>query len=138
MTVTVAAASQTGGTTTTGSGLVVPTGTLALDCPGLDTQGQQLITLGTRTWRFTPACGTDYGGYDIGAVIVYSFHDCLQACAAHNFFYGVDQCVAVHFTANMASAIASNFGDCWLKNGTSPPATGQGNSVISAILASSG
>jgi len=36
----------TGTATATSSGIVAPTGLLALDCPGLNNQGNQIITLG--------------------------------------------------------------------------------------------
>jgi hypothetical protein len=105
-----------GGSTPTLSGLTVPTGKLALDCPTLD-QTTQVITLGSKSWRFTPMCGTNLPGDDIGAVIVYSYHDCLQACAAHNFFTGKDECVAIHFDSDQTRSIPSNFGNCWIKRG---------------------
>lgn len=111
----------------------MPTGVLALDCPALDSAGNQKITLGDKTWSFKPSCGTDSGGFDIGAVIVYSFHDCLQACAAHNHFYGEDQCVDAHFSADMAPLIASDYGNCWLKNGTNF-SSGWGNLVATGEL----
>jgi len=116
---------------------VVPTGTLALDCPNLDSGGQQIITLGSRTWRFRPRCGTNYPGQDIGAVIVYSFHDCLQACAAHNFFTGKDECVAVHFDSIQTRAIPSNFGNCWIKRTGTQASPGGANDNCGATLVSS-
>ena len=133
------AASSTGTTSSTGtatatSGLVVPTGVLALDCPALADAGTQTITLGDSSWHFTPSCGTDFAYHDIGAVIVYSFHDCMQACAAHNHFYGENQCVVAHFSAEMTNAIANDYGNCWLKNATETVIVGRGNLVASAQL----
>jgi len=126
------------GSTATSSAIVAPTGVLALDCPGLNSEGEQVVTLGTRSWRFTVTCGTDHVGYDIGAVIVYSFRDCLQACAAHNHFSGEDRCVAVEFNANMTPAISQDYGDCWLKNGTAAEETVSSNLLVGAVLSSSG
>ena len=125
------------GTSTTSTGLIVPTAVLDLDCPGLNTQGQQVVTLGVKSWRFTPTCGTDYQGNDIGGSIVYSFSDCLKACAAHNFYVGKDECVAVHFNANMPFVIATYYGDCFLKNGTKTQLQGLGNLEVTAVLVSS-
>ena len=124
------------GTSTSSSGLVVPTGVLALDCPGLNNQGQQIITIGSQSWRFTPRCSTDYQGNDIGGVIVYSFHDCLQACASHNQWVGRDECKAVRFNADMAAIIARFGGDCFLKNGTDTLLTAS-NMDVTAVLSSS-
>lgn len=130
-------ATATGPTTTT-SGLVVPTGVLALDCPDLDNQGQQIVTLGSTSWRFTPTCGTDYKGNDIGGVVVYSFSDCLMACASHNYWVGQDECKAVHFNADMKSSIEKFYGDCWLKNGTETIIDDRGDLEVTARLVSSG
>lgn len=122
---------------TTSSRLVVPTGILALDCPDLDNQGQQIVTLGHKSWRFKPACGTDYQNNDLGGCIVYSFSDCLQACASHNYWVGWDECVAVHFNANMPVVIQKYHGDCFLKNGTGKLIRDLGNMDVSASLVSS-
>jgi len=122
----------------TTDGLVVPTGVLALDCPALNNADEQTITLGDTSWHFKPSCGTDFFGHDIGAVIVYSFHDCMQACAAHNHFWGADQCVVAHFDANMAPLIKSDYGNCWLKNGSQISGDQGGNLLASAELVSSG
>jgi len=95
--------------------LSVPTGVVKSDCPGI--QDEWAIGLGADSWVFTPSCGIDYNGGDFGAVIVYSFHDCLQACAAHNHFSGKDECNAVSFKANQTSAVPHDYGNCWLKSG---------------------
>ncbi|KAI1505232.1 hypothetical protein F5X99DRAFT_368776 [Biscogniauxia marginata] len=129
-----ATATRTG--TSTASGLTVPTGVLALDCPGLDNR-DQVITLGDNSWTFTPSCGTDYWGSDFGAVIVYSFHDCLQACAAHNHFSGEDQCMAVTFSANQTAKIPTNYGNCWLKSDSGEENDGTDNTVAGAVLRTS-
>ncbi|GAP86266.1 hypothetical protein SAMD00023353_1801490 [Rosellinia necatrix] len=101
--------------------LVVPTGIVKLECPGLT--DDIAISLGSKSWVFTPACNIDYSGSDFGAVIVYSFHDCLQACAAHNHFSGEDECIAVTFKADQIHYIQSDYGNCWLKRGD--PAAGR-------------
>ncbi|KAI0594415.1 hypothetical protein F4775DRAFT_574135 [Biscogniauxia sp. FL1348] len=131
-----ATGAATGTGTSTVSGLSVPTGVVALDCPGLDSQGDQVIAWDQNSWTFRPTCGTDYQGADFGAVIVYSFHDCLQACAAHNHFSGDSHCAAVTFSANQTFQIPRNFGNCWLKTGTGTQRTGMGNTYVSAVLRS--
>ncbi|RYC62240.1 hypothetical protein CHU98_g3958 [Xylaria longipes] len=110
-----AAAAATGLATSTSGPLVVPTGVVKLDCPGLT--ADIAISLGADSWGFTPACGIDYSGSDFGAVIAYSFQDCLQACAAHNHFSGNDECMAITFKANQTSSVPKDYGNCWLKDG---------------------
>ncbi|KAI0186048.1 hypothetical protein EV127DRAFT_484559 [Xylaria flabelliformis] len=113
-----AAAAATGtatSTTSTTEPLVVPTGVVKLDCPGMT--DDIAISLGSNSWVFTPACGIDYSNSDFAAVIVYSFHDCLQACAAHNHFSGQDECSAITFQANQTRFVPANYGNCWLKKG---------------------
>ncbi|TGJ82604.1 hypothetical protein E0Z10_g6165 [Xylaria hypoxylon] len=114
MTVTAAAVTTRSATSTSGP-LVVPTGVVKLDCPGLT--DDMAISLGTDSWVFTPTCDLDYSGSDFAAVIVYSFHDCLQACAAHNYFSGEDECTAVTFRADQTKNIPTHYGNCWLKKG---------------------
>ncbi|KAI8629075.1 hypothetical protein F5Y19DRAFT_89313 [Xylariaceae sp. FL1651] len=125
VTATAAAADLTA-SSTVAAPIVVPTGVVKLDCPnGLN--DNIAITLGSDMWVFTPACNIDYTGSDFAAVIVYSFHDCLQACAAHNHFSGKNECTALSFRANQTEEIPINYGNCWLKSG-SP----KGNAVSGA------
>ncbi|KAI0159561.1 hypothetical protein GGR57DRAFT_499888 [Xylariaceae sp. FL1272] len=108
---------EAGATSTATAGrLVVPTGVVALDCPSLSGTSET-IKLGSKSWVFDLTCGTDFAGGDIGAVIVYSLNDCLQACAAHNFFSGDDSCQHVTFNANQTFEVPKDYGNCWLKTG---------------------
>lgn len=133
-----AAANTSTNATSTTSGLVVPTGTLALDCPNLDQAGQQTIRIGTYTWYFNSMCGTDFAGHNIVGIISYSLNNCMQACVMYNVFYNENRCVAVHFAADMVGSLASNHANCWLKNGTEANLSQrQGNLVITALLANS-
>ncbi|KAI1327979.1 hypothetical protein F5Y16DRAFT_370290 [Xylariaceae sp. FL0255] len=127
-TITAAAASTTGP-------LVVPTGVVALDCPGINNT-EQVTTLDDDSWVFTPLCGVDYEGSDFGAVIVYSFNDCLEACAAHNHYSGNTSCTALTFRANQTEEIPENYGNCWLKYGTPSPVSVGSNLVAGALLKS--
>lgn len=62
----------------------------------------------------------------------------MQACSLYNHYYGSDECVVVQFTADMVGALAANGANCWLKNGTAKsPDRGQGNTVVSGLLAGS-
>jgi hypothetical protein len=139
-TTTTKTASVTGTATTTGTTepLVVPTGVVKLDCPG--TTGDMPISLGSNTWVFTPSCGVDYNGGDFAAVIAYSFHDCMQACAAHNYFSGKKECTALTFKANQTEEIPKDYGNCWLKMGKPNGIQTTGdevNQTIGALLKSS-
>ena len=110
-----------GSTSGTNNGaFVAPTDVvLKLDCPALNNT-KQTITLGggspAKTWRFTPYCSADYNGVtDIGAIVVYSFNDCLTACASMNLNAGKNVCVGVEFNADMKNIIPGNYGNCFLK-----------------------
>jgi hypothetical protein len=111
----------------------VPTGLLALDCPGVDGQ-EQPISLGGKTWKYKVLCGQNISKQDFGAVVVYSLHDCLQACAAHNFYSGKDECKAVHFDTDMPTVIPLYYGNCWLKTATGPTDKGGGGKHAAAVL----
>ncbi|KAJ2991722.1 hypothetical protein NUW58_g2412 [Xylaria curta] len=111
-----ATATATGSAASTTGPLVVPTGVVKLDCPGL--AEDIAISLGSDiSWVFTPACNIDYTGSDFAAIIAYSFHDCLQACATHNWFGGEDECSAITFAADQTHYIPKDHGNCWLKKG---------------------
>ncbi|ETS86672.1 hypothetical protein PFICI_00500 [Pestalotiopsis fici W106-1] len=133
-TVTATAASTPTGTSS--SVLSVPTGVVALDCPSLTNQ-DQVISLASQSWTFKPTCGTNYIGADITAIIVYSFRDCLQGCAAMNYFSGNATCAAVTFNANQTLEIPKDYGNCWLKTGSGQVDVGSSNYIISATLTSS-
>ncbi|KAI0521430.1 hypothetical protein F5B22DRAFT_596797 [Xylaria bambusicola] len=135
-----ATVTATGSPSSTTGIIVVPTGMVKLDCPGgLD--NDMAITLGDKSWTFKPTCDVDYSGGDFGAVIAYSFHDCLQACAAHNSFSGKDECTAITYRTDQTKYIPSNYGNCWLKRGDNPTAylsnTASTDPVAGAVLKSS-
>ncbi|KAI1176254.1 hypothetical protein F4777DRAFT_276211 [Nemania sp. FL0916] len=114
--------------------LVVPTGIVKLDCPGLD----QNITLqlGPTSWMFTTACNTNLKGYDFASIISHSFHDCVQACAAYNSFSGKNDCLAITFSANQTKYIPGHYGNCWMKNHTFTEGSGNQDLMASAQLMS--
>ena len=112
--------SNPNGTTTSTGAFEAPTNVvLKLDCPNLNNT-KQTITLGggspAKSWTFTPYCSADYNAVtDIGAVVVYSFRDCLQACASMNFNAGKNVCLGVEFNADMKNIVPGNYGNCFLK-----------------------
>lgn len=80
----------------------------------------------------------DVVGNDIVGVVVYSFADCLRACASHNYITGQDECKAVFFTADMQNWIEQYAGNCFLKNATTGKITDQDDLRATALLVSSG
>ena len=52
------------------------------------------------------------------AVIAYSLHDCVQACASYNLYAGVNGCIGGTFNSELAGSVARNYGTCFLKNGS--------------------
>ncbi len=113
---------------------------LALDCPGITGQNFT-VTLGqspSQSWMFQATCGADYHGtnIDVVAVIVYSFHDCLQACASMNFNAGKTTCKSIEFNGDMPNIIPRNYGTCFLKNSIPPITLGNGAHNVAAALVS--
>lgn len=52
------------------------------------------------------------------SIIVYTLHDCLQACVSFNHYADADNCTAASFYANLAVAIPNNEANCFLRTGT--------------------
>ena len=89
---------------------------------------------------FEVYCGTDFGGpsaststdsngsalnyVDILGLLVYSSSSCMQACLELNYWGDLlgrpspEYCRAIHFSAELSSALSENGANCWLKNGT--------------------
>ena len=112
-------------------------GIVPLDCPALNGT-IQTVSLGQNSWDFRITCGLDYNGVtDIVAVISHSFKDCLQACASYNLNHKADQCIALHFAADLDNSVPINFGNCWLKTSTGTPNQGRANTDAAARLVSS-
>jgi hypothetical protein len=96
--------------------IVPPTqGRLAFDCHN---ETVESVAISPRTWSFRTRCGADWAGPDIAALTVYTFRDCLKACASYNRNSGVEKCVAVVFNPDLTWSIRENFGTCLLKNAT--------------------
>lgn len=72
------------------------------------------------------ACGVDYSVYvDIAALTVFSFEDCMRACASmtrNALLAGANaagpKCAGVEFNVDQTFEVQANGGNCWLKNTT--------------------
>ncbi|OHE94970.1 hypothetical protein CORC01_09764, partial [Colletotrichum orchidophilum] len=117
------------------SPIVVPTqGKIQLPCPDIDGESKSII-LSDGLATFGIRCRASFGSkgsVDILAVVVYSYLDCLRACASYNRNSGSKICVAAVFNSNLAN-VGPNNGNCWLKNGTSNPSYSD-NSAVAGIL----
>jgi hypothetical protein len=122
--------------------ITVPTNAI-IDFDCATESPDQSITLGGSggpVWTFQVQCLGDYVGdkIDLAAPTVYSFHDCLQACATYNYYTGNNTgCVAVEFNANLTAIVPDHFGNCFLKAYSAPLGTGIGPLAAAATLVSS-
>ncbi|KAI0147703.1 hypothetical protein GGR57DRAFT_515450 [Xylariaceae sp. FL1272] len=112
---------------------------LPLDCPGLDYTPQS-STFAHRTSKFEMYCNTEYN-YDsdkaILSIIVYTLHDCLQACVSFNHYVNSDTCTAVEFFANMTSEVPGHEANCFMATdtGTSDLKTSdQGSYAVAGLI----
>ncbi|KAI9851398.1 MAG: hypothetical protein M1838_003749 [Thelocarpon superellum] len=129
-TVTVTATSAApGATRTAAAGQLKATS----NCTSL---GSNYVSLLEGGWAFDLLCNTDYVGIDMFGVTVFTFQDCMNACASYNRYNGTDACVGVSYVPEWASYTVKPGGDCFLKSqlpaANSPP--GNGLSVDSAKL----
>jgi hypothetical protein len=119
--------------------LSVPTtGTLALNCPGLNGNTMTATPRGVHTYSFEVMCGGDYGSGggqlpDIVGIISYSIEHCIDACAGYNLNLGSTGCVGVVFNSNL-TGWQTNWGTCFLKNTTAFPGGNGGNAYAAAKL----
>ncbi|KAI0864011.1 hypothetical protein F4860DRAFT_511383 [Xylaria cubensis] len=114
-------ASSTSTTATSSSPFAVKTNVLLpLDCPGLDSTPQS-STFAHRTSTFQMYCrkGPVYDmNQAILSIIVYTLHDCLQACVSFNHYVDSDNCTAASFYANMTAVVPTAEANCYLRTGT--------------------
>ncbi|KAI1758067.1 hypothetical protein F4782DRAFT_476320 [Xylaria castorea] len=118
---TASPASSTSTTATSSSTFAVKTNVLLpLDCPGLDSTPQS-STFAHRTSTFQMFCSNS-PAYDseaaILSIILYTLHDCLQACVSYNHYVNADTCTAASFYANLTSVIPASEANCFLRTGT--------------------
>ncbi len=95
----------------------VPTqGVLDFDC-GKMSMKRQLVTLGASSWGFDVNCMMDFvgPGVDLAGMTVYSFGDCIKACAMFNNFARNNTCLGVFFNANLTTSLPMFDGNCFLK-----------------------
>ncbi|KAI1263211.1 hypothetical protein F5Y18DRAFT_132757 [Xylariaceae sp. FL1019] len=109
---------------------------LPLECPGLDATPQS-STFAHRTSTFQMHCGREYN-YEqdkaILSIIVYSLHDCLQACVSFNHYVNSDNCTAVKF---MSFVVPDYEANCFMATdtGTSDLNTvDQGSYVVTGVI----
>ncbi|KAI0553131.1 hypothetical protein F4679DRAFT_496857 [Xylaria curta] len=113
--------SSASSTATSSSPFAVKTNVLLpLDCPGLDSTPQS-STFAHRTSTFQMYCrkGPVYDmNQAILSIIVYTLHDCLQACVSFNHYVDSDNCTAASFYANMTAVVPTAEANCYLRTGT--------------------
>ena len=68
--------------------------------------------------QFTVQCNRDYTGYDILGVFVFTFTDCMGACASWNSYQNESSCYGVSYVTNRTDITHSQAvgeGNCFLK-----------------------
>ncbi|KAI1122084.1 hypothetical protein F5Y10DRAFT_254802 [Nemania abortiva] len=131
--------SDTKTTTTSSSVYMVETNALLpLGCPGLDSNPQS-STFAHQTSTFQMFCGMTYTysrAKAILSIIVYSLHDCLQACVSFNHYADADNCTAVIFYANLTYVVPGGEANCYMATDTygSLSAHSQGDYIVTGLL----
>lgn len=108
-------------------------GILNIPCPELDGK-PEIVELSDKKVSFDLHCKKNYGmgdENDLLAIKVYSYSDCLRACASYNRYTKTEDCVAAVFNRNLSMAKTYN-GNCWLKNSLDPMVKTDG-SVLSGL-----
>ncbi|KAK3113750.1 hypothetical protein LTR53_008653 [Teratosphaeriaceae sp. CCFEE 6253] len=104
--------------------------TVALDCPTVDKQ--TYVT--RRSDTYTLSCSSGLQGGDFADIAAYSYQDCVEACASHNYWTGnATACVGVEFSSQMSGADTMDYGNCWLKDARMFSIAGT-NDSLSAML----
>ncbi|KAK5625281.1 hypothetical protein RRF57_000997 [Xylaria bambusicola] len=132
---------------------------LPLDCPGLDST-PQTSTFAHRTSTFQMYCHNAYT-YDMNKAIlsivscsftpkvsmvrelicnikvVYTLHDCLQACVSFNHYVNADNCTAAMFFSNLTSKLSESSANCFMATDTdvsSLQPDQEGNNLVTALI----
>ncbi|KAI0506527.1 hypothetical protein F5B22DRAFT_650639 [Xylaria bambusicola] len=112
---------------------------LPLDCPGLDST-PQTSTFAHRTSTFQMYCRNAYT-YDsnkaILSIVVYTLHDCLQACVSFNHYVNADNCTAAMFFSNLTSTLPESGANCFMATDTdvsSLEPSEEGNNLVTALI----
>lgn len=92
----------------------VAVSTLDLNCPGRD--GENFITQESDV--FTISCSVGLENGDLGAMIMYTLDDCINACSWMNAYQDRTLCTRVEFHAILNYGGAVNLPNCWLMNAT--------------------
>ncbi|KAI4220782.1 MAG: hypothetical protein LQ349_008002 [Xanthoria aureola] len=64
---------------------------------------------------FTVHCETDYPGFDILGVWMFTFADCMEACASWNAFQHSPRCYSVSYDPSDTFTEEAGFGNCFFK-----------------------
>ena len=116
--------STTSPSTTTSSGPATDYSALAytkissldLDCPALNSQN---YSSGWESQKFNLHCDFLYNGGDIASVFVYSWQECVEACASVNHYTAKNgagsQCTHALFQAGLNDAVTTWHRNCWMK-----------------------
>lgn len=115
---------------------------LELDCPALD--GNRYITQ-QASQTFQLHCKLEWIYDDMGAIFVYTWQDCVEACSSPNVgavagalpgvTSGAETCQHAMFLADMFSDVYTKHANCWLKGNESViPQKDDGRRWLSADL----
>lgn len=104
---------------------------VALDCPNID--GNTYNTSNGQSWALS--CHLDEYTGDLGAILAYTYQDCIEACAAMNKWQGEERvCSRVQFSSLVAEKMAEDWGNCWLKNGSAYQTSPEGRGVSAKLV----
>lgn len=85
------------------------------NCSAMGT-GSTYVSAWTKT-PFTVHCNTDYPGSDILGIWMFTFADCIEACASWNYHQDSPQCYAVSYDYSNEGEFTEQggMGNCFLK-----------------------
>lgn len=96
--------------------------TVELDCPGLDGTSYRTV----RDQKFDLHCGDRLSGDDVGALLAYTYSDCVESCSYMNWAWGnATFCNAVLFEAAIQTSYPDQRSNCFLKYATTISGTNQ-------------
>ena len=109
------------------------------DCDKIDKP--YVSTIGIHT-EFDVFCESDLGGTDWMGVYVYSFEDCIQACASFNFHQTnngtANTCFGVAFAWDHYKSAPGFTGNCFLKDESGMTPTHKAHTSAASLIRSYG
>jgi hypothetical protein len=96
--------------------LVVPTGVVKLDCPGLT--DDMALSLGADSWYLHPRAVRITAARTSTLSSRTPSTTACNTCAAHKHFSDKDECTVLTFRVSQTLTIPKDYGNCWLKKGT--------------------